>query len=319
MTEPTDVNANNVAIDVPPTSGTDLHGTSGGGRGKKKERNRSLWSDARRHLIRNPIFIVSSLIVLTVLSMVIAPWLWTSQDPYFCPLQRGKAGPTAGHPFGFTLQGCDMYARTIYAAADSIKIAISATLATAIVGGALGTLAAYYGRWVDAILSRLTDIVFGLPFIVGALLFLSIMGTHAVWAIAGVLIVLGWTQLMRIMRGSVLEIMNRDFVRAARGLGASNARIIFRHLLPNSIAPVVVISTVALGGYVSAEATLTFLGVGLRPPDLSWGQLIATGDGYALAGNWHMLVFPCAFLVVTVLAFIMMGDALRDALDPKLR
>ena len=319
MTEPTDVNANNVALDVPPTSGTDLHGTSGGGKGQKKERNRSLWSDAWRHLIRSPIFIVSALIVLTVLSMVIAPWLWTDNNPYNCLLQRGKQGPTAGHPFGFGLQGCDMYARVIYAAGDSIKIAVSATLATAIVGGAIGTIAAYYGRWVDAILSRLTDIVFGLPFIVGALLFLSIMGTHDVWAIAGVLIVLGWTQLMRIMRGSVLEIMNRDFVRAAKGLGASDARIIFRHLLPNAIAPVVVISTVALGGYVSAEATLTFLGVGLRPPDLSWGQLIAVGDGYALAGHWHMLVFPCAFLVVTVLAFIMMGDALRDALDPKLR
>lgn len=312
-------------ISGPATGKDDTHSTAARPRKnpfrrRQGERSRSLWSDAWRQLIRNPIFIVSSLIVLAVISMAIAPWLWTDINPTACDLAaHSKQGPTAGHPFGFTLQGCDMYASVIYGARPDIIIAVVVTAATALLGGLVGTVAAFFGRWADAILSRLTDIVFGLPFILGAIVFLAVLDSHEIWAICVVLIALGWTQLMRIMRGSIMENMNRDYVRAARGLGASNSRIIFRHLLPNAIAPVVVISTVGLGGYVSAEATLTFLGVGLRPPDISWGILIAVGDQWALSGFWHLLIFPCAFLIVTVLAFILIGDALRDALDPKLR
>lgn len=284
------------------------------------ERNRSLWGDAWRELIRNPVFIVSALIVLAVISMAIAPGLWTDVNPNNCNLaENSKQGPTAGHPFGFTLQGCDMYAHVVYGAEPSVTIAVLVTLATAVFGGLLGTLAAFYQRWADALLSRFADIVLGLPFILGGLIILSLMGSQTIWSVSVVLFALGWPQVMRIMRGSVLEVMNSDYVRAARGLGASNARLIFRHLVPNAMAPVIVISTVGLGSYVSAEATLTFLGVGLQQPEISWGLLIATGDQWALSGNWHMLVFPCAFLVITVLAFIMLGDALRDALDPKLR
>ncbi|HEX2130240.1 MAG TPA: ABC transporter permease [Actinophytocola sp.] len=302
----------------PGTGGTDLH-SAVLRRGGRKERNRSLWADARHDLVRNPMFIVSSLIVLAVLTMTIAPSLWTDTNPKACDLTLSKQAPSAGHPFGRTLQGCDLYAQVIYGARPSVVIAVLVTAATAVLGTLFGTLAAFYGGWVDAVISRITDVFFGLPFIVGALLFLSVLDSHSIWAVSAILVALGWTQLTRIMRGSVMEIMARDYVRAARGLGASDARIIFQHLLPNAIAPVVVISTVSLGAYVSAEATLTFLGVGLRPPEISWGILISIGDGWALAGHWHMLVFPCAFLIVTVLAFIMMGDALRDALDPKLR
>lgn len=318
MTEP--AKATELETDTPGSSGVGVHTTRRGPRrGKRSERNRSLWGDAWRQLIRSPMFIISAIIVLLVLSMTIAPWLWTDVNPRACDLAHGKQGPTAGHPFGYTLLGCDMYANVIYGAGPSVKIAVLVTGSTALLGIIFGTLAAFYGRWVDAIISRVTDIFFGLPFIVGAIIFLAVLDSHTVWAVSVVLIVLGWTQLTRIMRGSILEILNRDYVRAARALGASNARIIFRHLLPNALAPVVVISTVSLGAYVSAEATLSFLGVGLQPPTISWGRLISVGDGYALGGYWHMLVFPCAFLVITVLAFILLGDALRDALDPKLR
>ena len=284
-----------------------------------QEKSRSLGADAWRDLIRNPIFIVSSLVALAIVSMAVAPWLWTNTNPHICNLTNSKQGPSPGHPFGFTIQGCDMYAQVIYGARPSIIIAVLSTLGTTVIGTGLGTLAAFYGGKIDTVISRATDIVFGLPFILGALLFLSIVNINSVWTIAAVLIALGWTQLTRIMRGSVLSIQHSDYVRAARGLGASNSRIIFRHILPNAIAPAIVMGTIALGGYVSAEATLTYLGVGLQLPEISWGILIAKGDSWAVSGYPHLLLFPCLFLVITVLAFILMGDAVRDAIDPKLR
>lgn len=286
------------------------------GQGKKP---RSMWSDAWRDLRRKPVFIIASLMVLAVVSMALFPTLWTSIDPKECVLSNSKKGPTSGHPFGFTVQGCDMYAHTIYGARPSVMIAVICTLGTTLIGVVLGTISAFYGGKVDTFISRFTDVVLGLPFVLGGILFLSMMGSHSVWAVAAILIVLGWGSITRIMRASVLSIMNIDYVQAARAIGAPNLRVIMKHILPNAISPVIVVSTLALGGFVSAEATLTYLGVGLQVPNISWGLLVSGGQKWALAGSPHLLIFPCGFLVLTVLAFILLGDALRDALDPKLR
>lgn len=283
-----------------------------------KERNRSLWGDALRDLVRNPVFLVSVLVALAIVSMAAFPSLWTGIDPNNCSLQKSKVGPTAGHPFGFTVQGCDLYSQVIYGARASIVIATLCTAGVFLIGVTLGSLAAFYGGFIDTVISRLTDIVFGLPLILGGILFLSIIDTHSIWAITATIVILGWPQMARIMRGSVLSTMVADYIRASRALGAGNRRILLRHILPNAIAPAIVIATISLGGFVSAEATLSFLGVGLQLPAISWGLLIGTGQDWALAGYWHLLVFPCAFLIVTVLSFILIGDAVRDALDPKL-
>ncbi|HET6698446.1 MAG TPA: ABC transporter permease [Nocardioidaceae bacterium] len=280
---------------------------------------RSLWGDAVHELIRNPLFIAPLLVVLAIVSMAIVPQLWTSVDPQACQLADSKQGPSPGHPFGFTVYGCDMYSQVVYGARPDIIIAVVCTVGTMAIGVALGTLAAYFGGWVDVLISRLTDIFFGLPFILAALILLSIVGSHSIWALSAMLILFGWTQMTRIMRGSVLETKNRDYIEAARALGARSPRIIFRHVLPNAIAPAIVISTIALGTFVSAEASLTYLGVGLERPTISWGVLISGGQEWAVAGHPHLLIAPCAFLIVTVLSFILLGDALRDALDPKLR
>lgn len=292
-------------------------GTPGGAPGK--ERNASLWADAGRELIRNPVFVISSLVVLTVMSMATMPWLWTSTDPDKCPISRGKDGPTADHIFGFSVQGCDYYAHTIYGSGPSIAVAVLATLGTVLIGSLTGILGGFYGGWVDGIISRFTDMVLGLPFLLGALTLLSLMQTHSVWAVVGALTALGWPITSRIMRASVIATKGMDYVQAARSLGASDARIIFRHVLPNAIAPVIVVATIALGGYVGAEATLTFIGVGLRAPTVSWGVMITDGTDWVLSGFPHLLLAPVTFLVATVLSFILMGDAARDALDPKLR
>jgi ABC-type dipeptide/oligopeptide/nickel transport system permease subunit len=285
----------------------------------RTERSRSLWSDAWRDLRRDPVFVIASLIVLAVISMVLFPSLWTNGDPRDCDLSRARQKPSWDAPFGFSNLGCDYYAQVIHGAGPSIQVAVFATLGIAVVGTLMGVTAGYYGGWLDAIISRVVDVVAGLPFLLGAVVLLAILQSRSVWAIVFVLIALAWISLTRVIRGAVLSTKNMDYVAAARSLGASDRRIIFRHILPNAMAPGVVVLTIALGGFVSAEATLTFLGVGLQAPTVSWGVMIVQGQSHVLSGYPHLLLVPCLFLVTTVLGFILMGDALRDALDPKLR
>jgi peptide/nickel transport system permease protein/oligopeptide transport system permease protein len=298
----------------PPPSGPD--GSTPGP--QRTERNASLWAAAGRLLVRKPVFMVSLLYVLVVSSMAAFPTLWTSQDPRDCDVRRSQIPPSAEHPFGYNILGCDYYAFNIYGARPSLVIAIAATTGIVLIGGVLGMLAGYFGGWIDTIISRVIDVFLALPFLIGAIVFLTVIKRYDIITVGSVLIILGWTTLARLMRGSVIASKNLDYVQAAKALGASNTRLMFRHVLPNAVAPVIVIATILLGAFVAAEATLTFLGVGLQPPEESWGIAISVHQVYFLESPW-LLAFPCALLVGTVLAFILMGDALRDALDPKLR
>jgi ABC-type dipeptide/oligopeptide/nickel transport system permease subunit len=212
-----------------------------------------------------------------------------------------------------------MWSSLVWGTGKSVIVAILVTIGTVILGVVTGTAAGWFGGFTDTVIGRITDIFFGLPFILGAIVFLAIFPTRNIWTISLVLIIFGWTSLTRVMRGSVIATKQRDFVDAARALGATDMFIIRKHILANSIAPVIVLATIGLGAYISAEATLTFLGVGYQRPTVSWGLLVSEGQGLALAGFWHLLVYPCAFIVVTVLAFILLGDVLRDALDPRSR
>ncbi len=286
--------------------------------GDRKQRSASLWADAWRELYRNPIFVISSLMVLAVISMAAFPTLWTDADPERCLLIQGFDAPSDKHVFGTTVQGCDMYAHVVYGARPSIIIAVFVTLATTLIGATLGIVAGYYGGWLDTAVSRVTDVFLGLPFLLGALVFLALLsGRQNIWTVSFVLIVLSWPSIVRIMRGSVIAVKSQDYVEAARALGASGPSIIIRHIVPNAIAPVIVVATLYLGGFVSAEATLTFLGVGLQIPEISWGITISEGQLIAVSGYPHLLIFPCAALIITVLSFVLLGDALRDALDPR--
>lgn len=286
------------------------------GKTQKREVSRSLWADGWRELRSKPLFWLSMTVVLVVTSMAVFPGLWASGNPARCLLERGSEPPSSAHPFGFTFQGCDMWAKLVYGTSKSLAVALLATIMTTGFGMVVGTLAGYFPGMTDTLLSRFTDIFFGLPFLLGAVVFLAVVPVRNVLTISLVIAILGWTTIARIMRGSVLATKNRDFVEAARALGASNTRVIWRHILPNSIAPIIVLTTINLGIYVGLEATLTFLGVGFERPNTTWGLLIAEGQPYAFQAA-HLLIFPCAFLVVTVLAFIMLGDMLRDALDPR--
>ncbi|MFF9568079.1 ABC transporter permease [Streptomyces sp. NPDC014685] len=306
-------------MDLALEEGTTLEKTPGGPEGTGPAgKPRSLWSDAWRDLRRNPVFIISALVILFLVIISIWPSLIAEQDPLDCDLGKAQEGSQPGHPFGFDGQGCDVYTRTVYGARNSVTVGVCATLGVTLLGGLLGGLAGFFGGWWDSVLSRITDVFFGIPVVLGGLVFLSVVTSSTVWPVIGFIVLLGWPQIARIGRGSVITAKQNDYVQAARALGASNTRMMLRHIAPNAIAPVIVVATIALGTYISLEATLSFLGVGLKPPAVSWGIDISAASQY-IRNAPHMLLWPAGALAVTVLAFIMLGDAVRDALDPKLR
>ena len=235
--------------------------------------------------------------------------------------------PSSEAIFGYDTQGYDVYARTIYGARSSILVGVLTTLFTLVFGSAMGIIAGFFGGGIDAVLSRIGDIFFAIPLLLGGILVLytfpSDLETPYLVVVLKVVIamaIVGWPNLARLMRSSVLQVKPNDYVQAARALGASPSRIILSHILPNSLAPVIVVSTINLGAFIAVEATLSFLGIGLQPPAISWGLSISQASGIGLIRIApHMLLFPSLFLVLTVLAFIMLGDAIRDALDPKMR
>ena len=288
-----------------------------GGSGKA----RSLASDAWHDLRHRKTFWIAVVLIAVVLLMAAVPALFTSADPRDCVLSRQHHGPSGGAIFGYDFQGCDVYAKTVYGARYSIVVGVCATLIAGVIGMAFGLASGFFGGWLDALLSRFIDVVLGVPVLLGAIVLakrLSTPESNGVLAVTVTLGVLGWTSAARVMRSSVITAKNQDYVAAARMLGAGPGRLIFRHILPNSIAPYAVVLTVLLGINIASEATLSFLGIGLKGDAVSWGISIAEATGYVRVAAGP-LIWPSIFLAATVLAFIMLGDAVRDAFDPKLR
>ena len=283
-----------------------------------REKARSLWQDAWRDLRTSWIFWISVAIIALLVVMAVAPGLFTSVNPLDCSAANSQLGSAPGHPFGFDTQGCDVYSRVVHGTRDSLTIGVFATLGTTLLGAVLGGLAGFYGGWMDAILSRITDIFFGIPLLLGGIVVLSAFTSQSIWIVVGFLTVFGWPQVARISRGAVVTAKQQDYVTAARALGAGSRRLMLRHIVPNAVAPVIVVATISLGAYISLEATLSFLGVGLKPPAVSWGIDISNA-ATSFRNAPHMLFYPAAALSITVLAFIMLGEAVREALDPKLR
>lgn len=312
----------------------------------EQDRAASLWSDAWRQLRTNPTFLISGFFILVFVVMALAPHLFTN-EPYpqgvACPLGQSLDRPSSEHIFGFDIQGCNYYAKTIYGARASILVGVSVTTSAVLIAIVLGSLAGYYGKWVDAIIARVTDVWFAIPTVLGAIVMITALrnadensgpvirlvkqGTEAFDGFANVpgigivwltLVVLGWPTMLRLLRSSVIAVRESEYVEAARALGAKDSRIIIRHILPNAMAPVIIYATITVGVIISAEATLSFLGVGLELPAISWGLMISGAQNRILTTP-HLLFFPGLFLSVAVFSFILMGDALRDALDPRLR
>ena len=214
------------------------------------------------------------------------------------------------------MQGCDYYANVIYGARISLSIGVLSVIGILVIGVLIGALAGYFGGITDSILARFTDVFFGIPLLLGALILLTVTAQRTIFTVSLALVAFGWMTAMRLVRSSVISIKNSEYVQAAQALGASTYRILVRHILPNALAPVIIYATISIGVFIAAEATLTFLGIGLQAPEISWGLQINLGQNVFLTAP-YLVLFPAGFLSVTVLAFIMLGDALRDALDPK--
>lgn len=282
----------------------------------------SLLSDAWRDMRRNPLFLGPAVCIILLITMAIFPQLFAGWfghgDPHACDLALSLDGPRGGHPFGFDTQGCDVYANVIYGVRDSICVGFLVTGLVFIIAVVIGSVSGLYGGWVDALVSRVSDVMFGFPFLLGALVILTSTSARNVLTVALVLSFFGWPAVARVMRSSILTVRRADYVVAARSLGASDWRLVTRHILPNAIGPIIVMSTLNVGGYIVAEATLTFLGVGLQFPAISWGLQLSAAQGN-FSQHPHLLLFPALFLALTVLSFVLLGDVLRDALDPRLR
>ncbi len=284
-------------------------------------RNASLWSDAWILCRRRPLFWVCISIIALLVVAALFPGLFTTKDPRACSLRDSLLTPSGEHWFGTDLQGCDYFARTVYGARVSISVGLLVTALATAIAIVFGSIAGYYGGFIDTIIARLADIWFAIPTVLGGIVLLTVLEDRFdrnVLTVSVVLAVFGWPTMLRLVRSSVLSVKEADFIDAARAMGASDFRIITRHILPNAITPVIVYATITVGVVIAAEATFSFLGVGLRLPSISWGLMIAGADD-RIRTFPHLLLFPGAVLSVTVFAFILLGDVLRDALDPKLR
>ncbi|WP_020017573.1 ABC transporter permease [Promicromonospora sukumoe] len=278
----------------------------------------SLWADAWRDMRHRALFWVSAALIVFVVLMAVFPGLFTTTSPTECHLEDSLGGPTAGHIFGFDKQGCDIYARAVYGARASVTVGILSTVFVVVIGTLIGAIAGYFGGWLDTVLSRFTDIFFAVPFVLAAIVIMSLLDDRNALVVAVVLAVFGWTSIARITRGAVLGVKNNEFVTAAKALGMSRGAILGKHVLPNSAAPIIVYATVALGTFIVAEATLSFLGIGLPTSTVSWGgDLDKAQESIRIAPE--IMIYPATALALTVLSFIMMGDVVRDALDPKAR
>jgi oligopeptide transport system permease protein len=283
-------------------------------------RQNSLWSDAWKELRRNALFWIGAFLMLVFVLMALLPQVFArGADPRACSLSNSNQKPSAQHWFGYDQQGCDYLANVVYGARSSLVIGLLAVLVILVLGVLVGAVAGFYGGATDSVLSRITDVFYALPLILGALVVLrsGILGRGVV-AVAIALAAFGWMTAMRLVRSQVIAVKSSDYVAAARAMGASNGRILLRHILPNAVAPVLVYTTITIGVMIAAEATLTYLGVGLQRPAISWGLQLDAGQPL-LRSAPHLVLFPSIALTLTVMAFIMMGDALRDALDPRQR
>ena len=275
--------------------------------------------DAWVELRGRAVFWFSAAVLVVALAMAAFPGVFARLGPNEdCDLRMSKRGPASGALFGYDLQGCDYWSQVVHGTRASIVVGVAVTVFALLISIVLGLVGGYYGGVADALISRTTDVFFGIPFVLGAPVVLVAFPAHGIWAMTLVLVLLGWTTMTRLMRGQVIAVKDMDFVAAARMLGASDRRLMFRHILPNAIAPVIVVAMLNVGNVIAGEATLDYLGVGLQYPDVSWGLQLNIAQTF-FAEHPHLLVFPALFLTATVLSFLMLGDVVRDALDPRLR
>ena len=284
---------------------------------EKKYSRSSLYKDALRRLRRNKLAMLGLAIVIILILIAIFAPLIAPYDPIARIKADSSLSPGKAYFFGTDLLGRDIFSRVIYGSRISIEVGIVAVGISVVIGLFFGALSGYFGGVSDTVIMRMADIFFAFPYILGAIVIMTVLGPGIVNIFIAIGI-LGWASFARIFRGSILSIKNKEYIEAARALGASNYRIITKHIFPNSMAPIIVFATMNVGVAIIVEAALSFLGLGVQPPTPSWGKMLAESLDYIDIAPWMML-FPGLAIVITVLGFVLLGDGLRDAFDPKLK
>ncbi len=258
----------------------------------------------------------SAIVVFFFLLSIFAPWI-SPYDPGAINLQIVLSPPSAAHPLGTDQLGRDVLSRTIWGSQISLKVGFVSTGIAILIGMVLGAVAGYYGRWVDTLIMRAVDIMLCFPtffLILAVIAFLE----PSIWNIMIIIGLTGWMGITRLVRADFISLKERDFVQAARAIGAGDFRIIFSHLLPNAMASLLVAATFGIAGAILTESALSFLGIGVQPPTPSWGNILTDGkDNIDIA--WWLSLYPGMAILLTVLGYNLLGEGIRDTLDPRLK
>ncbi|MEK5162653.1 ABC transporter permease [Paenibacillus sp. FSL R5-0527] len=287
------------------------------------ERKRAGFRVILKRLLRSKTGTVGAVLVLIVcLTALLAPLLAGHDPAAVDPLNRLKPpmwleGGTKEHWLGTDNLGRDMWSRIVYGSRVSLIVGIGAVLVSGAIGAVLGLVSGFYGKWIDAVIMRVADGFMAIPTILFMLVVMAVVGPGLTTLIF-VIGVTNWVSYTRVVRGEVLSIKERDFVKAAKAVGAKNGRIILKHILPNILSSFIVISGMNVATTIIMEASLSFLGLGIKPPDVSWGGMLSDGRQY-VATSWWVATFPGLAITVTVLGVIFLGDWLRDVLDPRMK
>ena len=280
---------------------------------------RTLWGDALIRLRKNKLAIAGLIWITFVVAITLSADMWVPK--YFAnPTSTEFAGlesPSAAHPFGTDRIGRDVFSRVIYGARVSLAVGVLAVSISVAIGLILGALSGYYGGVLDAFVMRTADIFFAFPYMLFAIALLAVLGPgyQNVFIAIGIL---GWPSIARVFRSSIFSVKENEYVDAARAMGASDMRIMMRHIMPNAIAPIIVYGTMSIGGAIITEAALSYLGMGVQAPTPSWGMMLSEAKALMGPAPW-LTIYPGFAILTTVLAFVLMGDGLRDALDVKMK
>jgi oligopeptide transport system permease protein len=278
----------------------------------------SLWRDALHRFVRNRAAVVAAIAFLVLFAFVLITPFLSPYDPYAVDFTKQFASPSWSHPFGTDEFGRDLFVRTALGGRVSIEIGIAATFAIMFVGILYGSVSGFLGGKLDNAMMRFLDALYGLPYLPFAIITLAIFGVVNFWTMVVALTVASWFTTARVMRGQVITLKENDYVRAARSVGARWYRILFRHLLPNTLGVVIVFVFLELPGVILGEAFLSFIGLGINPPKASWGSLAQ--DGYtAYQTHPYIIVIPSVAISWLILSAFFIADGLRDALDPRTR
>jgi oligopeptide transport system permease protein len=289
-----------------------------------------LWKDAWVRFRRNRLAVAGLVVIVVLVVMAIGSRLPTTPgglwkilhlagDPFQQDVTNSVAPPSLSHPFGTDALGRDVFARVLYGSSISLTIGILVQFLILAVGGTIGMVAGYLGGWIDNLLMRFTDIMYAFPDLLLVLVFVAAFsnGPRLLTIFAAIALV-NWVGLARLVRGQVLSIKEKEYVEAARMTGTSPFKLIVKHLIPNSLGPVIVTLTFGIPAAIFTEAALSFLGIGIRPPEPSWGVMIEDGYG-AIFADQGLVIFPAIAVALTMLSFTFVGDGLRDALDPRMK